>query len=140
MADFPFYYTIPVRYGDLDAQWHVNNAKFLTYLEQARLAYLMELGLFDGRSFLDLGLIVADIHIAYRRPLKLGQVARVGVRVERVGNKSLTLANEIQIGDTGEVAATAEVVLVAYDYRLDQSIPVPEDWRKRIEHYQQQDA
>ena len=101
MADFPFYYTIPVRYGDLDAQWHVNNAKFLTYLEQARLAYLMELGLFDGRSFLDLGLIVADIHIAYRRPLKLGQVARVGVRVERMGNKSLTLANEIQIGDTG---------------------------------------
>ncbi len=64
MSDFRFYYPVQVRYSDLDAQWHVNNARFLSIVESARLDYLRHLGLWDGSSFLDLGVIVADIHIA----------------------------------------------------------------------------
>ena len=60
MSTFHFIYPIQIRYGDLDPQWHVNNARFVTYLEQSRFAYLVELGLFDGKGFFDLGLIVAD--------------------------------------------------------------------------------
>jgi acyl-CoA thioester hydrolase len=62
MNSYRFEYPITVRYGDLDPQWHVNNARFLTFAEQARFAYLMRLGLFDGKSFWDLPLIVGDIH------------------------------------------------------------------------------
>ena len=44
MSQFRFYHPIEVRYGDLDPQGHVNNAKHLTYFEQARISYMVELG------------------------------------------------------------------------------------------------
>lgn len=129
---FRFFYPIQVRYGDLDPQWHVNNARFLTYLEQARLAYLIHLGLFDGHSFLDLGLIVADIHIAYLAPIALMEVLRVGVRTVRLGNKSMKMEYLIENPNTGQAKARAEVVMVAYDYHRQVSVPLSAHWRETI--------
>ena len=57
MESTQFSHAIEVRYGDLDPQGHVNNANFLTYLEQTRIHYLVELGLFKkGESFLEVGI------------------------------------------------------------------------------------
>ena len=97
-----FNYSIPIdiRYGDLDPQWHVNNSRFLTFLEHARLSYLIHLGLFDGENFFDFNLIVADIHIAYLAPIQLTQKVAVYMRCERIGNKSLTFVYEIRDEDT----------------------------------------
>ena len=129
-----FHYSVPidVRYGDLDPQWHVNNARFLTFLEQARLSYLMHLGLFDGQNFLELNLIVADIHIAFLAPIQLRQKVAVYIRCERIGNKSLTFVYEIRDLDTQKVLATSESIMVAYDYNQQKSIAVPDAWRKAI--------
>jgi hypothetical protein len=57
MPDFHFYHPIEIRYGDLDPQGHVNNAAYLTYMEQARLKYYEHLGLFKGNDFLRLGFL-----------------------------------------------------------------------------------
>ena len=79
MSDFRFYHSIEVRYGDLDPQGHVNNAKHLTYFEQARVAYMIELGLFTkDQSFMEIGVILADVHIAYFDPIYFGQNIKVG--------------------------------------------------------------
>ena len=136
MSNFRFYYPIQVRYGDLDPQWHVNNAHFLTFMEQARVGYLRELGLFDGKSFFDIGLIVADIHVAYRAPIDLLQNIRIGVRTGRLGNKSLTLHYQIEDADTGAVLAEAETVMVAYDYHTKTTRPLSDAWRTAISQYE----
>lgn len=136
MTNFKFYYPIQVRYGDLDPQWHVNNTRFAVYLEQARLSYLMELGLFDGASFFDLGLIVADVHIAFIAPIALQQRVRVGARVARIGNKSLVFEYQIEDEENGQVLAKAETVMVAYDYHAQQSVPVSAEWRQKITAYE----
>jgi len=132
MNDFKYYYSLQVRYGDLDPQWHVNNAKFLTYFEQARFGYLIELGLWDGKSFMDLGLIVADVHISYKAPIVLGQNIRIGVRVSKIGNKSLTYDCQIEDEETHAVLATAEVIGVSYNYHTHATQPVPQEWRQKI--------
>lgn len=139
MNSFHFSIPIQVRYGDLDPQWHVNNTRFLAYIEQARFEYLMKLGLFDGRSFLDLGLIVADVHIAYRAPIEIGQQILVRVRTARIGNKSLTLAYRVEDAQTGELCAEAETVMVAYDYRAHASVTVSEEWRAKITAFEKED-
>ena len=136
MESFKFFYPLQVRYADLDPQWHVNNAHFLMFLEQTRFAYLIETGLFDGKSFFDLGLIVADVHVTYRAPIDLSQKIRVGCRVSRIGNKSLTFEYQIEEESTGLVFATAETIMVAYDYHAHRSIPVSEEWRKKIAAYE----
>ena len=87
MSEFNFSVPIDVRYGDLDPQWHVNNARFLTYLENARMGYIMSLDLFDGENFFDFNFIVADIHIAYKAPIKLTQKVKVWIRAEQLGTK-----------------------------------------------------
>ena len=130
------YCPIQVRYGDLDPQGHVNHARYLTYAEQARVSYLVELGLWDGVSFLDLGLIVADVHLSFLAPIVIGQATQVGARVTRIGNKSIHFEYQIKDEDTGQVMARGESVMVAFDYRAGVSIPVPPAWREKISAFE----
>jgi acyl-CoA thioester hydrolase len=133
MSDYRFYHPIEVRYGDLDPQGHVNNAKHLTYFEQARIHYMIELGLFTrDQSFMQIGVIVADVHITYLEPIYFGQNIRVGVHAAKLGSKSMTWEQNIVDTDTGREAARGEVILVTYDYKDEKTIPVPPDWRERI--------
>lgn len=136
MPEFHFFYAVEVRYGDLDAQRHVNNAKYLTYMEQARLEYVRHLGLWDGESFAELGMIVAEVQITYRAPIHFGQPVRVGARVARLGNKSMLWEYSIEDAQDGSLFASAMSVQVAYDYRENKSIPVPEKWRKKISEFE----
>jgi acyl-CoA thioester hydrolase len=135
MADFRFYLPIQIRYGDLDPQWHVNNARYLTFMEQTRLAYITELGLFNGQSFLDLELIVADVHITYLAPIQYTDLIRIGMRAVKLGNKSMTFESVFENADTGSIVARAETVMVHFDYRSGQSTPLPAEWRKKISEY-----
>jgi len=126
-----------VRYGDLDPQGHLNNAKYLTYFEQARVRYFEDLGLFSkDQSFMDIGVIVADIHIKFRAPVYLGAAVRVGVRAAVIGNKSITLEQTIVDGESGQVYADGTVVLVTYDYHLHKTVPVSEAWRQKFKQFE----
>ena len=136
MVGFKFYIPITVHYGDIDAQWHVNNARYVSYIEQARIEYLKQLGLFDGKTYLDLKGIIADVHVSYLAPIVFGQSIRVGTRTVRIGNKSISFEYVIEDESSGKILSTAEVVVVTYDYRNQQSIPVPDDWRKKIAEYE----
>ncbi len=126
-----------VRYGDLDPQGHLNNAKYLTYLEQARVHYFSALGLFSkDQSFMDIGVIIADIHIQYRAPLLWGASVKVSVRTAKIGRKSLTLEQSVLNDATDQLYATGTVILVAYDYHTHQTILVPRTWRERITDFE----
>lgn len=136
MKTYRFQYPITVRYGDLDPQWHVNNARFLTFSEQARFAYLTELGLFDGKSFWDLPLIVADVHCRYLEPIDPGTTVTIHTGVEKIGNKSLVMGGLITSREGSVVHAETETVLVAYDYRNKKAVPVSEELRKIFAAYE----
>ena len=133
MSDYRFYYPVEVRYGDLDPQGHVNNAKHLTYFEQARIHYMIELGLFTrDQSFMQIGVIVADVHITYREPIYFGQNIKVGVHAAKLGSKSMTWEQNIVDTGTGRELAKGEVIIVTYDYKDEKTITVPQEWRQRI--------
>lgn len=121
-----------VRYGDLDPQGHVNNSRFLTYMEQARVAYLRHLDLWSGGSFMDLGIILADAHLTFLAPICFGDPLQVGMRITRLGNKSMNSEYAIEDSRDGRLFATGASVLVAYDYRLGQTVPIPSAWRRKI--------
>jgi acyl-CoA thioester hydrolase len=137
VSDYRFYHPVEVRYGDLDPQGHVNNARHLTYFEQARVAYLIELGLFTkNQSFMEIGVILADVHITYLAPIYFGQNIKVGVHIAKMGNKSMTWEQNIVDADSGKELAKGNVVMVTYDYRAERTINIPHEWREKIKAFE----
>jgi acyl-CoA thioester hydrolase len=125
---FEFVHRERVRFGDVDAMGHVNNAVFLTYMESARVAFLLHLGAATGLE--DLSIIVARIEIDFRSPLSFGEEVEVGVRASRFGTKSFDLEYELRAG--GRIAAQARSVCVGYDYESRSTVPIPDAWRERM--------
>jgi len=136
MTDFNFTHPIEVRYGDLDPQGHLNNAKYLTFFEQARIFYFSRLGLFrKGMSFLDVGTILADVHLTFYKPVLFGMDIRVGVRTTRLGNKSFDVEQALIDQASGARLASGQLVLVSYDYHTAQTIPIPPEWREKLSRF-----
>jgi acyl-CoA thioester hydrolase len=117
-----------VRFGDLDALGHVNNAVFLTYIESARVAYLFDAG--AATSLEDMSIIVAHIEIDFRAPVRFGREVEIAVRASRFGNKSFDLEYVLRVD--GEVVAQAKSVLVGYDYEKRESRAIPDEWREKL--------
>ncbi len=124
MEGFDFVYRDTVRFRDVDAMGHVNNAVYLTYLEDARIAFLRPL----GADVPDM--ILARAEIDFRAPLAEGDELEIGVRPVRVGTKSFELEYEVRVGD--EVAAEAKTVIVSYDYASGRPVAVPDHWREKL--------
>ncbi len=132
-ADFRFSYAIEVRYGDLDAQGHVNNAKFLTFMEAARFKYFERLGMVrKGMNWDDLGVIIAEVQCTYRAPVTYPETLQVYLRTSEIGNKSFAFEYRLERASDGVLAATGRSVQVAYDYPSEQTMRVPDEWRERI--------
>jgi acyl-CoA thioester hydrolase len=136
MSAFRFFNPIDIRYGDLDPQGHVNNAAFITYLEHARVAYIRHLGLWDGKSFLAIGFILARVELDYRAPIQLIDSVEVGVRTSRLGNKSLDMEYIIREHSGPRVFGEGRTVQVAYDYQQGITIPLRDSWREIIGSYE----
>ncbi len=121
---------VEVRFRDIDAFGHVNNSAFVTYLEQARVRFLIDT--IQVNVIQSLPVILAAIHVDFRAPILFGQEIEIGTRVDWIGNTSFSMSHEMSARtDDGEsrVVAQASTVLVAYDYGTEQPIPVPDAWR-----------
>ena len=128
MEGFDYVHEEPVRFRDIDAMGHVNNAVFLTYIESARSAFFWHLGI--ARSLEDLTLVVARVEIDFRAPVGFPEVVEVGVRAGRFGEKSFGLDHELHV--RGELVAEAKTVLVAYDYGKAETVTIPDTWREKL--------
>jgi acyl-CoA thioester hydrolase len=132
---FKFTTPVVVRYGDLDAQGHLNHARYFTFMEEARFRYLQVVGLWtDTHDFNAVGQIVAEATCNYTRPVFLGQTVDVAVRIARLGTKSLDMDYLLTVG--GQEVARGRTVQVAYDYTAGRSIPIPAAWRQSIAAYE----
>jgi acyl-CoA thioester hydrolase len=131
MQRFPLQIDLQVRYKDVDSYGHVNNAVYVTYFEEARVAFFREVfGVDDANSF---GFIVARIEVDYRRPVKLFDALKVGLRVESIGTTSFVFGYQLSVGD--EVVASGRSVQVCFDYQQQKKVPVPESFREKVRPY-----
>lgn len=120
-----------LRWGDLDALGHVNNAKYFVYLETARLNFLQQFGVWEHGRKPRTGPILAHISCDFRKELTFPATIRIGSRVSRLGNKSFTLQQNIfQEGSPDPFAASVSVV-VWIDYADGKTVPLPDRFREQ---------
>jgi acyl-CoA thioester hydrolase len=136
MEGFHFVHAQEVTFRDLDVFGHVNNAVYLTYIENARIGYMREV--LGVESPEDLLVIVARVNIDFRSRASLGEMLEIGARVPRIGTKSFDLDHEVR-GPDARLVAVASTTLVTFDYRADTTMPVPDLWRERIQSFEAKD-
>lgn len=136
MSEYRFFHPLEVRYGDLDPQGHLNNARYLTFMEQARIQYVKQLGLWHGGSFIDIGVIIAEARITFKAPIQFGQLVEVGVRTSRLGKKSFDMLYTFLDRSTEQEMAHGMTVQVSYDYRRKETIPIPKNWRITLQTFE----
>lgn len=132
MNGFPVSVRFPVQWGELDAFGHVNNARFLTWFEAARIAYLSRVGLW-GKEASGLGPILASAQVDYLRPVLFPAQLEVGARVSRIGNTSFTMEYGVQDADSGVAYARGSSAIVTIEYPDYRKVPVPAALRSAIE-------
>ena len=120
----PFVHHEHVRFRDLDDLGHVNNAVYATFLEQARIEFLRRFGATQE------DMILARLEIDFRAPVSFGAEVDIEVRPARIGRKSFGLDYTMRVAE--RVVAEAKSVLVAYDYRREESVELPERWREAL--------
>ena len=132
MEGFQAEVDIQVRFADTDALGHVNNAVYLSWMELGRMAFtdttLPEI------DWSKTGFILAHVSIDYLEPVFLGDKVKVYMRAGKIGVKSVVLECLITKTDKKGERPTAKGnnIIVAFDYRQNVSVPIPEDWKERM--------
>jgi acyl-CoA thioester hydrolase len=127
---------VKIRFRDLDAFGHVNNAVYFTYMEMARVEYFLQLGLVRPDEFPSPFFIVAEAACQFKAPLQLGTPLIVQVRVSRLGHSSFDMEYCFVDESGGAVLATGRTVQVTFDYTANRSVPLPEEWRAAIVQFE----
>jgi acyl-CoA thioester hydrolase len=124
----------PVHWGDQDLFGHVNNVVYFRWLESARVAYLDRIGMARLHGQEDIGPILAAISCNFRRQIEYPDTVRIGTRVTRIGNTSMTVEHAIWSATKGgEPAADGTSTVVIFDYPSQRPIRVPNEIRRKIE-------
>ncbi len=121
----------------MDTFGHINNANFLTYIEEARIKYFNHI-VHWNYDWSKKGIILARIEIDYKVPVNFKDNVIVKTRCTRIGLKSITLDYELlMIAENHEtILASAKSVLVMFNYEINNSIVVPDEWKTAINQFE----
>ena len=132
MTPFKSKTLIQIRFKDIDKLGHVNNANHVTYFELARLDYFNELTKNELKiDWENEGIILAKIEIEYKQPIFLEDKVYVYTWVSHIGFKSFEMSCSIVrvVNGVEELAAKGLALIVCYNYKTSQTIPIPESWK-----------
>jgi len=134
LSNFKYKTPIHIRFSDMDAFGHVNNAIYLTYFEIARGNYWTNIIEWDWD---EMGIILGRSEIDYRKPITLNDEIVCYVRTSRVGNSSFDVEYILSkvVDGHEEICTTGKTVCISYDYKLAKSMPIPDKQRKKMIAY-----
>ncbi|WP_254353927.1 acyl-CoA thioesterase [Pantoea allii] len=125
--------TIKVRGYHLDVYQHVNNARYLEFLEEARWQWLEEADAFNWLLEQKLAFVVVNININYRRPAVLGDVLEISSEMTQLNGKSGIMSQRILLAGGDTVVADAALTFVCIDLRSQKAVPLEGELRQRLE-------
>lgn len=117
------------RFSDIDPFQHVNNVSQQMYFDVGKLEYYQKV---LGAEVLlgDLRIVTVSTTTSYMGQIRLNDEVRVTTTCEKIGNKSLTLLQQLLVGN--QMRSESRSVMVAFDFAQQESIPVPDAWRARL--------
>lgn len=133
---FKHWIQIDVRWGDMDALGHVNNANYFTYCESARISYFDARGVWKQMEDTGQGPAVVTATCNFREQLHYPSALDVGVRATGLRNRSFRLEYLMYKQGTDELVADGSSVVVWVDYEANTAIPLPDELRTAIQRFE----
>ena len=131
-----FKLNIDVRFRDLDALGHVNNAVYFTYFEEGRKSFFDNL--YPERDLYDFRFILAHIRCDFIKQATLKDLLSLHITVGDIGRKSFKLFYELTERNDHEVVfAKSESVQVCFDYKSNATIQVSDDLKQQLSKYKE---
>ena len=124
--------TIKVRGYHLDVYQHVNNARYLEFLEEARWEWLEQVEAFHWLQEQKLAFVVVNININYRRPAVLGDVLTIDSEITQLNGKSGIIAQRVLLAGQETVVADAALTFVCIDLRTQKAVALEGELRERL--------
>jgi acyl-CoA thioester hydrolase len=127
---------LSVRFRDIDAMGHVNNAVFFTFFEEGRGAFLKEV--FHIVDPIEYPFILARMSCTYLKPVKLGDQLAVHVWIGEVGKKSFVFKyNIVDRNEDGKIYAQGESTMVLFYYKENITVPLTAEFLGKLEAYRE---
>lgn len=130
---------IKVRGYHIDVYQHVNNARYLEFLEEARWEWLEDLDAFQWMMKNNIAFIVVNININYRKPAVLGDQLRIESQMQQLNGKSGVLSQQITLEPEGTPVADATLTFVCIDLKTQRALPIEGELREQLAALQQKD-
>ena len=129
---------IKVRGYHLDLYGHVNNARYLEFLEEARWTFFEERG--DLPWFLQSGLalVVVNINIDYRYPATMGDPLAIATSVKTIGSRSAVMHQHVTLAGTDKIVAQADVTFVVFDAKQNKAVTLDGQLKELLQSMQDQ--
>jgi acyl-CoA thioester hydrolase len=124
---------LPVAWGEMDANRHVNNAVYFRYFESARLEYFRRLDWFAFERATGVGPILASVQARFRKALSYPDTISVATRVTSLAEDRFTMPYRLVSHRLDALAAEGEGTIVTYHYGEGKKVPIPDELRRRIE-------
>jgi len=122
---------ITIRGYHLDAYQHVNNARYLEFLEEARWQYFDNI---SNAAYQELGIsfFIVNININYRLPATLGDVIDIKTEVAKIGNTSMTFSQKIFLDGTDKLICDAAITFVILDQKTEKPLKIDEQLKSLL--------
>ncbi|WP_070119737.1 acyl-CoA thioesterase [Bacillus marinisedimentorum] len=124
---------IYIRFCETDAAGYVNSTSFLIYLEEARARFFDRLGIGNENRDVSIGFILASTSCNFLSAARFGQDLKIFTSVAGIGTKSFRIQHEMADAETMEPIASAEAVIVCFDFEEQMTKHVPEMVRAALE-------
>lgn len=115
----------PIRWSDCDSMKHVNNAKYFTYVEQARMEWFVEIMERLPADYKATSPVVAALNMNFAKPIYFPSVVNVRISASDAGRSSFKLTHEIYVGE--DLCAHGACTIVWIDLATNKSIPLPKE-------------
>jgi acyl-CoA thioester hydrolase len=132
--DYRHVMPLQIRFNDVDKFGHVNNTVYFQFYDTTKTDYIATVC--KGVDWERLAIVVVKIEAEFVSQIKGNDHIAGRTRIVKIGNKSFHLEQDVIDSDTHEVKSRCFSVMVLYDLERQQTIPLPDEWRKAISDFE----
>ena len=138
MSIFRHHTPIQIRFNDIDLLGHLNNSVYFEYMDLAKTRYFQAV-LGDKFEWGTIGLVIANVNCDFCQPTFIDDNIEVITAVTSIGDKSLTLEQQVVSKDDGSIRCHCRTIMVGYDPSTNTSITITDLWRKALGRYEERE-